>query len=66
MKWQDVPRDPICDDDTLEALFELTQSASTATTGFTGKADIVSSLPLSRKKPTAATSNAAAQQDKLA
>jgi hypothetical protein len=65
MKWQDVPRDPICDDDTLEALYELTPSISRANTSIPNTADATMSLSLNTKKPVVAT-KPASQLDKLA
>lgn len=65
MKWQDVPRDPICDDDTLEALYDLTQSASTATISTSSKPASTPSQTVSNKKPAVAT-RTVSQLDKSA
>jgi hypothetical protein len=66
MKWRDVPHDPICDDETLEALYEFIQGVSESTTNISIKADATMSLSVNRKKPAAATGSASSPEDRLA
>lgn len=65
MKWLDVPRDPLCDDDTLETLYELTQSVASASISILTNPNPTMNLPVIKKTPALATGTSS-QLDKTA